>query len=112
MFNHADDRETVYAWFTFSHWLVYANSAANPIIYNFLSGKFREEFKAAFSCCLCGIHHHQDERLTRGRASTESRKSLTTQISNFDNVSKLSEHVVLTNINTIPANGTGPIHHW
>ncbi|KYO47144.1 orexin receptor type 2 isoform B [Alligator mississippiensis] len=112
MFNHADDRETVYAWFTFSHWLVYANSAANPIIYNFLSGKFREEFKAAFSCCFCGIHHHQDERLTRGRASTESRKSLTTQISNFDNVSKLSEHVVLTNINTIPANGTGPIHHW
>lgn len=39
MFNNADDRETVYAWFTFSHWLVYANSAANPIIYNFLSGK-------------------------------------------------------------------------
>ncbi|KAF1434068.1 Orexin receptor type 2, partial [Spheniscus mendiculus] len=105
MFNHADDRETVYAWFTFSHWLVYANSAANPIIYNFLSGKFREEFKAAFSCCIFGIRSHHDERLTRGRASTESRKSLTTQISNFDNVSKLSEHVVLTNINTIPANG-------
>jgi len=41
MFNHADDRETVYAWFTFSHWLVYANSAANPIIYNFLSGKLQ-----------------------------------------------------------------------
>ncbi|RMC17457.1 hypothetical protein DUI87_06039 [Hirundo rustica rustica] len=104
MFNHADDRETVYAWFTFSHWLVYANSAANPIIYNFLSGKFREEFKAAFSCCIFGIRSHHDERFTRGRASTESRKSLTTQISNFDNVSKLSEHVVLTNINTIPSN--------
>lgn len=40
MFTHAEDRETVYAWFTFSHWLVYANSAVNPIIYNFLSGKF------------------------------------------------------------------------
>ncbi|NWI99358.1 OX2R protein, partial [Crypturellus undulatus] len=105
MFNHADDRETVYAWFTFSHWLVYANSAANPIIYNFLSGKFREEFKAAFSCCFFGIRHNHDDRLTRGRASTESRKSLTTQISNFENASKLSEHVVLTNINTIPANG-------
>ncbi|NXC83684.1 OX2R protein, partial [Cercotrichas coryphoeus] len=104
MFNHADDRETVYAWFTFSHWLVYANSAANPIIYNFLSGKFREEFKAAFSCCIFGIRSHHDERFNRGRASTESRKSLTTQISNFDNVSKLSEHVVLTNINTIPSN--------
>lgn len=40
MFTHTEDRETVYAWFTFSHWLVYANSAANPIIYNFLSGEF------------------------------------------------------------------------
>nr|4S0V_A Chain A, Human Orexin receptor type 2 fusion protein to P. abysii Glycogen Synthase [synthetic construct] len=58
MFAHTEDRETVYAWFTFSHWLVYANSAANPIIYNFLSGKFREEFKAAFSCCCLGVHHH------------------------------------------------------
>lgn len=29
----------MYAWFTFSHWLIYANSAANPIIYNFLSGE-------------------------------------------------------------------------
>ncbi|XP_010124849.1 PREDICTED: orexin receptor type 2-like, partial [Chlamydotis macqueenii] len=67
--------------------------------------KFREEFKAAFSCCIFGIRGHHDERLTRGHASTESRKSLTTQISNFDNISKLSEHIVLTNINTIPANG-------
>lgn len=40
MFRHASDREAVYACFTFSHWLVYANSAANPIIYNFLSGKW------------------------------------------------------------------------
>ncbi|XP_054848855.1 orexin receptor type 2 [Eublepharis macularius] len=112
MFNNADDRETVYAWFTFSHWLVYANSAANPIIYNFLSGKFREEFKAAFSCCCgFGISHHQDER-GRGRASTESRKSLTTQLSNIDHASKLSEHVALTSISTLPANGTGPMHTW
>lgn len=44
-FKNTNDRETVYAWFTFSHWLIYANSAANPIIYNFLSGEF-----AAFSC--------------------------------------------------------------
>lgn len=39
-FKNTNDRETVYAWFTFSHWLIYANSAANPIIYNFLSGEF------------------------------------------------------------------------
>uniref|UniRef100_A0A452SEB4 Uncharacterized protein n=2 Tax=Ursus americanus TaxID=9643 RepID=A0A452SEB4_URSAM len=113
MFTHTEDRETVYAWFTFSHWLVYANSAANPIIYNFLSGKFREEFKAAFSCCCLGAHHRQEDRLSRGRASTESRKSLTTQISNFDNISKLSEQVVLTSISTLPAaNGAGPLQSW
>lgn len=76
-----------------------------------LTGKFREEFKAAFSCCIFGIHSHHDERLTRGRASTESRKSLTTQISNFDNVSKHSEHVLLTNINTLTANGNALITH-
>ncbi|EPY83025.1 orexin receptor type 2 [Camelus ferus] len=113
MFTHTEDRETVYAWFTFSHWLVYANSAANPIIYNFLSGKFREEFKAAFSCCCLGVHHRQEDRLARGRTSTESRKSLTTQVSNFDNISKLSEHVVLTSISTVPAaNGVGPPPNW
>uniref|UniRef100_A0AAN0N6I4 Orexin receptor 2-like GPCR protein n=1 Tax=Polyphagotarsonemus latus TaxID=1204166 RepID=A0AAN0N6I4_9ACAR len=33
-----------------SHWLCYANSALNPIIYNFMSGKFRREFKNAFAC--------------------------------------------------------------
>ncbi|XP_030051472.1 orexin receptor type 2-like [Microcaecilia unicolor] len=112
MFNHTNDREMVYAWFTFSHWLVYANSAANPIIYNFLSGKFREEFKAAFTCCCLGVQHHDEQRLSRGRASTGSRKSLTTQISNYDNLSRLSEHVVLTSINTIPTNNNGAIHNW
>uniref|UniRef100_A0A4W5KU13 G-protein coupled receptors family 1 profile domain-containing protein n=1 Tax=Hucho hucho TaxID=62062 RepID=A0A4W5KU13_9TELE len=40
MFKNTNSRETVYAWFTFSHWLIYANSAANPIIYNVLSGEF------------------------------------------------------------------------
>lgn len=43
MFRQASDREAVYACFTFSHWLVYANSAANPIIYNFLSGEWAGE---------------------------------------------------------------------
>ncbi|XP_040282743.1 orexin receptor type 2 [Bufo bufo] len=112
MFAQTNNRETVYAWFTFSHWLVYANSAANPIIYNFLSGKFREEFKAAFSCCCLGDNNNQDENLIRGRTSNESRKSLTTQISNFDNVSRISEHVVLTNISSLKTNGTGQLQNW
>ncbi|XP_018576543.1 uncharacterized protein LOC108915074, partial [Anoplophora glabripennis] len=41
-----------------SHWLCYANSAVNPIIYNFMSGKFRKEFRRAFdSCCQ---REHED----------------------------------------------------
>ncbi|MBN3286708.1 OX2R protein, partial [Polyodon spathula] len=111
-FNHTNDRETVYAWFTFSHWLVYANSAANPIIYNFLSGKFREEFKAAFSCCCFRRNQQREEHQRRGQASTESRKSLTTQISNFDNISKTSEHVILTSITMYRANNNEDNINW
>lgn len=40
-FEYTNNREAVYAWFTISHWLIYANSAANPIVYNFLSGKLK-----------------------------------------------------------------------
>ncbi|XP_071119295.1 orexin receptor type 2-like [Haliotis cracherodii] len=36
--------------FLFSHWLCYFNSAINPVIYNFMSVKFREEFRRVFSC--------------------------------------------------------------
>uniref|UniRef100_UPI00398EF5FD orexin receptor type 2 n=1 Tax=Pristiophorus japonicus TaxID=55135 RepID=UPI00398EF5FD len=100
IFDNINDRGTLYAWFTISHWLVYANSAANPIIYNFLSGKFREEFKTAFSCFL-RADRQNEERLSRSRTGTGSRKSLQTQICHFDNVSKTSEHVVLTNMTTL-----------
>ncbi|CAL1534368.1 unnamed protein product [Lymnaea stagnalis] len=31
--------------------MVYTNSCTNPIIYNFMSGKFRKEFRSACACC-------------------------------------------------------------
>ncbi|MBN3307537.1 OX2R protein, partial [Amia calva] len=97
VFDNTADRETVYAWFTFSHWLVYANSAANPIIYNFLSGKFREEFKAAFSCCFQGLRCCQRTE-SRCTDRSTSQKSLTgSRLS-----SQASEHVVLASITPTP----------
>ncbi|XP_022914656.2 orexin receptor type 2-like isoform X3 [Onthophagus taurus] len=39
------------AFSMFSHWLCYVNSAVNPLIYNFMSKKFRKEFKKSFECC-------------------------------------------------------------
>ncbi|KAM3863067.1 orexin receptor type 2 [Diretmus argenteus] len=91
-FKNTNDRETVYAWFTFSHWLIYANSAANPIIYNFLSGKFREEFKAAFSCS-CFAQNQNRTKTIRTRTRTDSRKSLSTQV-NMEHVPRMSDRTV------------------
>ncbi|XP_058065774.1 uncharacterized protein LOC131215402 [Anopheles bellator] len=42
----------------FSHWLCYANSAVNPVIYNFMSGKFRREFKNVLEKCRCLKNSH------------------------------------------------------
>lgn len=52
MFRQANDREAVYACFTLSHWLVYANSAANPIIYNFLSGEWAGEAECPWAATV------------------------------------------------------------
>nr|CAD7573750.1 unnamed protein product [Timema californicum] len=40
-----------------SHWLCYANSAVNPVIYNFMSGKFRREFKRTILQCATSSRH-------------------------------------------------------
>ncbi|XP_071477338.1 orexin receptor type 2-like [Diadema antillarum] len=46
-------RTRVHLSFLASHLLLYINSAINPFIYNFLSVKFRREFRMAFSTCVC-----------------------------------------------------------
>ncbi|XP_066273532.1 orexin/Hypocretin receptor type 1-like isoform X1 [Branchiostoma lanceolatum] len=51
-FDNTHDREGLYAAFTVSHWLLYLNSAINPLIYNFMSERFRSEFKASLPCCF------------------------------------------------------------
>ncbi|XP_022107462.1 orexin receptor type 1-like [Acanthaster planci] len=39
--------------FVVAHFMMYFNNAINPVIYNFLSARFRKEFQRAFSCCPC-----------------------------------------------------------
>ncbi|KAI8489235.1 Orexin receptor type 2 [Branchiostoma belcheri] len=51
-FDVTNNRQGVYAAFMVSHWLLYLNSAINPLIYNFMSEKFRSEFKASLPCCF------------------------------------------------------------
>ncbi|XP_056637487.1 orexin receptor type 2-like [Diorhabda sublineata] len=52
--------DTNIAFSLISHWLCYANSAVNPIIYNFMSGKFRKEFRRGFDSCF---KHNLEDRL-------------------------------------------------
>ncbi|KAL4236231.1 Orexin receptor type 2 [Mactra antiquata] len=59
VFNILKFNGTLYLWDDYvvityaliSRGMCYLNSALNPIIYNFMSGKFRQEFRAAFSRC-------------------------------------------------------------
>ncbi|XP_039750899.1 orexin receptor type 1-like [Pararge aegeria] len=54
-----------------SHVLCYANSAINPLIYNFMNSKYRREFRRAF-CCSTGLRHETSTTLTR--LTTSKRK--------------------------------------
>lgn len=49
-----------------SHWLCYFNSAINPIVYNFMSGKFRKEYNKSFRwllkrVLLCGFDRRKSQ---------------------------------------------------
>ncbi|XP_002733613.1 orexin/Hypocretin receptor type 1-like [Saccoglossus kowalevskii] len=61
-----EDRHSFHIPFLVAHWLAFANSATNPVVYNFLSAKFRKEFKAAFTCCLSCCARKRRRRHKRG----------------------------------------------
>ncbi|XP_070195606.1 orexin/Hypocretin receptor type 1-like [Littorina saxatilis] len=48
--NSIRDWEGLPIVFTTAHWLVYFNSAFNPVVYNFMSAKFKKEFRSVFRC--------------------------------------------------------------
>ncbi|KAL8616024.1 hypothetical protein ACOMHN_014986 [Nucella lapillus] len=53
---HTDSLQHIRNWeglpivFSAAHWLVYFNSAFNPVVYNFMSAKFKKEFRSVFRC--------------------------------------------------------------
>ncbi|XP_076390001.1 orexin receptor type 2 isoform X4 [Megachile rotundata] len=50
-----------------AHGLCYFNSAVNPLIYNFMSGKFRQEFRRTFQECAPSNHsngHRPNQQLS------------------------------------------------
>lgn len=61
-------------------------------------GKFREQFKAAFSCCLPSLGPCASLKAPSSRSSA-SHKSLSLQ--SRCSVSKVSEHVLLTSVTTV-----------
>ena len=61
-------------------------------------GKFREQFKAAFSCCLPSLGPCVSLKVPSPRSSA-SHKSLSLQ--SRCSVSKVSEHVLLTSVTTV-----------
>ncbi|KAG8199001.1 hypothetical protein JTE90_001800 [Oedothorax gibbosus] len=65
-----------------SHWLCYANSSINPIIYNFMNAKFRKEFQN-FLCCWCC----RKPNLTRSEnTTTGARYRFTTSVTQMENI--------------------------
>ncbi|XP_053618332.1 orexin receptor type 2-like [Plodia interpunctella] len=54
-----------------SHVMCYSNSAINPLIYNFMSGKFRREFRRSFCCSRIPS---QDNFTTLTRVTTSKGK--------------------------------------
>ncbi|XP_042904831.1 orexin receptor type 2-like [Parasteatoda tepidariorum] len=65
-----------------SHWLCYANSSINPIIYNFMNGKFRKEFKN-FLCCYCCRNSY---RGWRGERMTGAKYRFSTSVTQMENI--------------------------
>lgn len=78
---HQTEATTTFAML--SHWLCYFNSAINPLIYNFMSGKFRKEFSGAFRCS-CTATRLFRRRAVRGSAKRSENRSPSTPSSPMD----------------------------
>ncbi|XP_003690070.1 orexin receptor type 2-like isoform X2 [Apis florea] len=90
-----------------AHGLCYFNSAVNPLIYNFMSGKFRKEFRRTFRCI-----QESNSRIQRGHLASTSNfpriKTRTMMIrktfKNNNNFQRNTEIIPLSAITSIQQN--------
>ncbi|XP_052783236.1 orexin receptor type 2-like [Mya arenaria] len=65
-----------------AHWCTFFNSCINPIIYSFMSDKFRKEFRVALSlCCHCGKASTPRGSMVRYQMTAANTRNLTVKIS-------------------------------
>ncbi|XP_034173685.1 orexin receptor type 2 isoform X1 [Osmia lignaria lignaria] len=91
-----------------AHGLCYFNSAVNPLIYNFMSGKFRKEFRRTFRCA------QDSSRIQRGYlASTSNLARIksrttttirTTTFKNNNNIQRTTEIIPLSGVTSVQQN--------
>ncbi|XP_045199926.2 orexin receptor type 2-like [Mercenaria mercenaria] len=66
-----------------AHWAAFFNSCINPVIYNFMSEKFRKEFKVAVLACVsCGRKMGQWNRNDAYRVTFNSGRTISVRYSN------------------------------
>ncbi|XP_060574756.1 orexin receptor type 2-like isoform X1 [Ruditapes philippinarum] len=66
-----------------AHWAIFFNSCVNPVIYNFMSDKFRKEFKVAVLACLsCGRRTGPWNRGDMYRVTFNSGRTISVRYSN------------------------------
>lgn len=70
----------------FAHWTTFLNSCINPVIYNFMSEKFRKEFKyALFLCLRCGRKNNSRKRSDMYRITYNSGNAYSTRYTSHFN---------------------------
>lgn len=90
-----------------AHGLCYFNSAVNPLIYNFMSGKFRKEFKRSFRCAgRSGSHIHRGYLASSSnQPRTKSRTTIIrTTFKHNNNVQRNTESIPLSAVTSVQQN--------
>ncbi|KZC09016.1 PREDICTED: orexin receptor type 1-like [Dufourea novaeangliae] len=91
-----------------AHGLCYFNSAVNPLIYNFMSGKFRKEFKRTFRCTRGNGSRVQRGGYLASSSNLPRIKTRTTTIrttlKNNNNVQRNTEIIPLSAVTSVQPN--------